>query len=320
MIDKELKLLKRMNACRFPCLYKKLCPRLIIRTSHDEHILMTKKFVDLPYFDYLLAAIRDNKADIESSFGRHVHWGYWEQPYRASLSGEDFSVAAERLSTELCIEAQLNNGQQIADIGCGFGGTIALLNGKFNSMRLFGLNLDDRQLQRAKQMLTADNGNVIQLLQGNACTLPYADASFDAVLAVECIFHFPNRERFFHEAIRVLKPGGCLVLSDFIPVRAILPLFKLELSKALGTGFYGSCHVDCTKQDYRSLAAKTGFEVKAERDITVNTLPTYRYLRKLGAQNGLANKSAQIETFTIEVLSRLKLLKYFIYSFQKPLK
>jgi len=280
---------------------------------------MTKKFVDLPYFDYLLAAIKEDKTEVENSFGRHVHWGFWEEPRRPSLSVEDFADAADRLSIELCDEAQLSNGQQIADIGCGFGGTIGLINAKFQDLRLFGLNLDDRQLQRAKQKITPENGNIIQFQQGNACELPFADACLDAVLAVECIFHFPDRERFFKEAMRVLKPGGCLVLSDFIPVQMIVPLFNLELPNAWDTGFYGNCHVDCTEQGYRKLADKTGFEIKAARDITVNTLPTYRYLRKLGTQNGLANKAAMVETLTIEILSRLKLLKYFIYSFRKPL-
>src|SRR5438034_5931485 len=44
--------------------------------------------------------------------------------------------------------------------------------------------------------------------EADACALPFPDASFDRVLAVECIFHFPSRLRFLKEAARVLKPGG----------------------------------------------------------------------------------------------------------------
>lgn len=43
--------------------------------------------------------------------------------------------------------------------------------------------------------------------------LPYTDGSFDFVIAVEVMEHLPDHERFFHEAARVLKRGGRLVVS-----------------------------------------------------------------------------------------------------------
>ena len=98
----------------------------------------------------------------------------------------------------------------------------------------------------------------------------------------------------------------------------LLPFTKIKLPQTVSDGFYGKCNILCGVEDYRQLAAKTNFAIQTERDITVNTLPTYRYLRRLSQQCRVSNVFALIETATAEVLSRLRLLMYYIYGFQKP--
>lgn len=275
--------------------------------------------VKLPYFDYLLSLLNDGSNAIASSFGRHVHWGYWQQPELAELTIDDFEQAAEDLSRQVCLAANVDNGLSVLDVGCGFGGTVGHINEHYTGMRLVGLNLDDRQLIRAREMILPMANNDIQFQLGDACSLPYADQSYDVVVAVECIFHFPDREQFFQEAHRVLKPGGFLALSDFVPKEVVLPLINFKLPDRYGIGFYGKNNVFCSAEYYQKVAERTGFNVQISRDITENTLPTYTYLRYLAKMQRGVSKKAMLETALLELLSRLHLVNYYILAFQKQI-
>lgn len=71
---------------------------------------------------------------MKKSFGRHVHWGYGDDPQTALCDDEDYAAAAAKLTLELGQLAGIAEGQDVLDVGCGFGGTIASLNERFGRL------------------------------------------------------------------------------------------------------------------------------------------------------------------------------------------
>jgi SAM-dependent methyltransferase len=279
---------------------------------------MKMRLPELPYFDDIFARIaEDPDSELVEAFGtRHVHWGYYDDADSRDTSTRGLVVAAEALTRRMTDSAGVGDGLSILDAGCGFGGTLASLDERFSRVRLTGLNIDARQLERASGLLAARPGNSIDWVQGDACDMPFAAGSFDVILAVECIFHFPSRTRFFREVRRVLRPGGRLVLSDFVPHGPSLPAlvpWGLYHGRRI-TSFFGRRNpVLCTRLGYHALARLAGLTLAGDEDVTEHTLPTYGVLRRMLRTTGRAD--AERATELMEWVSRRGWIRYRLLEF-----
>lgn len=133
-----------------------------------------------------------------------VNYGYWDE------TTHDARQAAERMVDKLLDWIPVKSGT-ILDVACGKGATTRHLLKHFPASAVTGINVSDRQLQTCRQ-----NAPGCRFLNLDAADLKFPDASFENLICVEAAFHFDTRERFLAEALRVLKPGGRLVLSDML--------------------------------------------------------------------------------------------------------
>lgn len=133
---------------------------------------------------------------------RFLNFGYWDEQTQSPKE------ASENLLEKLLSFIPEKNGE-ILDVACGTGATTRYLLNCYAPQQVTGINISAKQLDTCRQMAPG-----CRFLEMDAAELTFADDSFDAIICVEAAFHFRTREKFLREALRVLKKGGVLVLSD----------------------------------------------------------------------------------------------------------
>src|SRR3954452_18905862 len=107
--------------------------------------------------------------------------------------------------------AKLGDGRcRILDVGCGAGFLANHLGALGHDVT--GLDLSDDALEVAARH---DPRHTVRYQRGDALNLPFADASFDVVCAMDFLEHVESPERAIAEAARVLRPSGLFFFHTF---------------------------------------------------------------------------------------------------------
>lgn len=111
------------------------------------------------------------------------------------------------------------NPSDILDIGCGGGMALAKMADLFPLSKLTGVDLSSESvLFSAHNNMGIKNEGRLQLKEASVSNLPYEDCSFDLVTAFETYFFWPDLASDIAQAVRVLRPGGhLLVVSECYP-------------------------------------------------------------------------------------------------------
>jgi MPBQ/MSBQ methyltransferase len=148
---------------------------------------------------------------LEFYWGEHIHLGHYGTPPRR----KDFLAAKADFVHEMVKWgglASLPKGTTVLDVGCGIGGSSRILAREYG-FQVTGVTISPQQVARATE-LTPD-GVTAKFHVDDAMALSYPDASFDVVWSVEAGPHMPDKAVFAKELLRVLKPGGKLVVADW---------------------------------------------------------------------------------------------------------
>ena len=107
----------------------------------------------------------------------------------------------------------IGKSDTILDVGCGGGGTIRKLTTIASEGVIYGIDYSEEstRISTRTNRESIEAGRV-EIRQGAVSSLPYPDALFDLVTAIESHYFWPNLVNDMKEVLRVLKPGGTLAL------------------------------------------------------------------------------------------------------------
>ena len=104
---------------------------------------------------------------------------------------------------------------RVLDLGCGYGFHLALLAPEVGEV--VAVDTDAERVEAARAAIR-DRGFVnVRVLRWDGVTLPFETGSFDGVLCARSLSAVPDHRRTLDEAVRVLRPGGCLAAADYLP-------------------------------------------------------------------------------------------------------
>jgi SAM-dependent methyltransferase len=152
--------------------------------------------------------------------------------------------------------AELKPGETVLDLGSGAGIDCFLAAREVGpSGRAIGVDMTPSMLARARALAGKLGTTNVEFRMGEIEHLPVADASVDAIIS-NCVVNLsPEKLQVFREALRVLRPGGRLVVSDLVLTRELTPELRRNAEP------YAGCVAGASLEaEYLRLVREAGFD------------------------------------------------------------
>lgn len=241
-----------------------------------------------------------NERLLEFYWGEHLHAGYYGDPpvkkdfIAAKIDMIDemikWGIAAPTTTFFKRLELTENSDSgkvKILDVGCGIGGSTRHLAKRWpKTSDVTGITISEAQAKHAASLARSQRVDNAMFLECDAHDLPFSDGSFEIVWAVESEHYMPNKEHFIREMVRVLKPGGVLIIAAWnVRDTQTAPLSDSErnivqflLDEWCMTDFISI-------QEYVDLYKRNGLVEVLSDDWAVSTQPSWRHAVTVALQD-----------------------------------
>ncbi|MER5767340.1 SAM-dependent methyltransferase [Streptomyces sp. NPDC001985] len=205
------------------------------------------------------------------AMGGNIHVGYWDGADDPSTVEQ----ATDRMTDMVVDRLAAQPGQHLLDIGCGTGRPATRIATRTQA-RVTGITISAHQLERAQQTARpAGSGTHVDYRFADVMKLPFGDTTFDAAYAIESLMHVPDRTIALTEAARTVRPGGHLVVTDFLLRRPVTGAAQVAVDTAAGIFQVANF---ASPDEYRTHLASAHWQLEAFEDIGEQVRRTYTHL------------------------------------------
>ncbi len=140
----------------------------------------------------------------------------------SNLETGQLSTIDAKISLELITEASkriVPNAKHVLDIGCGAGNYTLMMLSKLPNLNCTLVDLSLPMLDKAFERVSAETNGEVQIKQGDIREIGLPENHFDIILAGAVLHHLRDDqdwETTFTKIFKLLKPGGCFMISDLI--------------------------------------------------------------------------------------------------------
>lgn len=237
------------------------------------------------FYDYRTAAW-------EVVWGEHLHHGLYFGPGGKKdrrLKGKEAQVETMR---ELLRIGGLDSPEalsdvekpMILDVGCGIGGATRFLGRRFEKARVTGITLSPLQAHRATELnKEAGLDDRVANIECDALDMDFPDNTFDVVWSLESAEHIPDKHKLIDECMRVLKPGGTLVMLAWC-LRESSPPLALHEQVSIRSIQREYCLPRLAPpSEYQNLMRRLGLRHVKEEDWTARAAPFWMEVARTAA-------------------------------------